>query len=129
MFHERVILLSVEIERVPIVPASEKIKIKTLNHGFYQIDTHFGYMEKPDIPSILKKCNKKGYDCEDLKNIDVNNVSYYLGRETLLTTGKSKMLSWQKKLFAYLSKNAKPASAFFEIPANRVVELGQQIEI
>jgi KUP system potassium uptake protein len=122
VLHEKIILLSVEIEKVPEVKESKRISIKKLDYGFYQIATYFGYMEKPDIPMILKKYEKK-------IDIDADGVSYYLGRETLLTTGDSKLMKWQKSLFAFLSKNARPASTFFKLPSNRVIELGVQVEI
>jgi KUP system potassium uptake protein len=127
--HERVILLSVITQNIPIVPKKEKIKIEYLENGFYQIITYYGYMEKPDIPLILQECNKIEQNVTGYINIDVDNVSYYLGKETLLTTGHSKMVNWQKNLFSYLSKNAVSASSFFKIPADRVIELGIQIEI
>lgn len=117
------ILLSIKTERIPRVPSSRKIEVKALDHGFYQVTASYGYMEKPDIPAALQSCSKKGL------NVDVNMVSYYLGRETLLTTGHSKMMNWQKHLFSLLSKNARTASAFFKLPPNRVIELGVQVEI
>jgi KUP system potassium uptake protein len=128
VLHEKIILLSIETEKIPKVSANKRIKIKPLGYGFYQITAYYGYMEKPDIPKILDECNKKKIKGDSI-NIDVEYVSYYLGRVTLLKTGKSKMFGWQKDLFSYISNNEKPASAFFEIPANRVVELGVQIEI
>jgi len=128
VLHDKVILLSVETERIPIVPIEDKIKITSLGHGFYQISTFYGYREKPDIPLILQEFNKRHFKGNDFK-IDVDNVSYYLGRETITTTGNSKMYKWQKVIFTFLSRNARSASAYFEIPANRVIELGVIIEI
>lgn len=128
VLHEKIILLSVIIKKVPEVPASEKIEIKLMEQGFYGITVYYGYMEKPNIPAILRECNRIDVDGKFL-DIDVSQISYYLGRQTLLTTGHSKMLPWQKILFAFLSKNSRPASVFFNIPAGRVIELGAQVEI
>jgi KUP system potassium uptake protein len=61
--------------------------------------------------------------------IDLADTSYYLGRETLLATGRSKMSRWRKWLFAFISRNARPATAYFGLPPNRVVELGMQIDL
>ena len=122
VLHKKIILLSVEIEKIPEVELSRKVEIKKLKYGFYQIAAYYGYMEKPDIPMILEKY-------QDKLDIEVENVSYYLGRETLLTTGDSKMAKWQKGLFAFLSKNARAPSSFFKLPSNRVIELGVQVEI
>jgi KUP system potassium uptake protein len=123
VLHEKIILLSIDIERVPEISDSKRIKITQLEHGFYQVETFYGYMETPDIPLILRKCKE-----QDLY-IDVDNVSYYLGRETLINTGRLKMAKWRLNLFVFLSKIAKPASTFFKIPPNRVIELGVQVEI
>lgn len=128
VLHEKIILLSVIIKKVPEVPRHEKIEIRAMAQGFFQITVNYGYMEKPNIPAILNECNK--IDIDGIKlNVDVPQISYYLGRQTLLTTGHSKMMPWQKVLFAFLSKSARPASIFFSIPANRVIELGAQVEI
>jgi len=123
VLHEKVILLAVEVERIPKVPKERRVEIKYLEYGFYQISAHYGYMEKPNIPRVLEKSITLGLD------IDMNSISYFLGRETLLTTGNSKMFKWQKILFAFLSQNARPASSFFSIPPDRVIELGLQVQI
>jgi KUP system potassium uptake protein len=128
VLHEQIILLSVIIQRVPEIPANKKIEMKILEQGFFGITVNYGYMEKPNIPLILKECTKIEIDGKML-NVDVSQISYYLGRQTLLTTGHSKMMTWQKVLFSFLSKSARPASIFFNIPANRVIELGAQVEI
>jgi KUP system potassium uptake protein len=125
VLHEKVILLTVEVERIPRTKSKNKIKIKELGNGFYQIIASIGYMEKPDIPLLLTKCRKE----KNLKIDDVNQISYYLGHETLLSNGRSKMYKWQKELFILLSKNARPASFYFNLPQGRVVELGIQISI
>jgi KUP system potassium uptake protein len=80
-------------------------------------------METPDVPRALKQCRTKGL------RVKLSETSYYLGRETLLTTGTSRMSRWRKSLFAYLSRNARPATSFFGLPPNRVVELGMQVRL
>ena len=83
----------------------------------------YGFMEKPDVPSALQLAGALG-----LKT-DPATTSYFLGRESLLTTGRSTMQRWRKWLFALLARNAEPASNFFGLPPGRVVELGMQIEL
>jgi KUP system potassium uptake protein len=123
VLHEQVILLYVVTERVPEVPASERVEIKDLDHGFYQIVARYGFMQSPNVPEILRRCGAKG-----LKVVE-EETSYFLGRETLLTSGRSPLPRWRKALFAFLSRNARPATAFFGIPPNRVVEMGMQVEL
>lgn len=121
--HEKVILLSIINQKEPKVPHNEKVEIKELQHGFYQIIAKYGFMETPNIPEILEMCEKKGV------KLPLFDTTFFLGRESLLITGPSKMARWRKSLFAILSRNARPATAFFGIPPNRVVELGMQIEL
>ena len=80
-------------------------------------------MQHPNVPQLLEWCELKG-----LKTV-IDDTSFFLGRETLLTSGPARLMRWRKALFAFLSRNARPATAFFEIPPNRVVEMGMQIEL
>jgi KUP system potassium uptake protein len=123
VLHEQVVLLYVVTESVPEVPRGEQLELSALGHGVFQVIGHYGFMQLPDVPDLLSRCAEK-----DLK-IDLDDTSYYLGRETLLTSGRSGMSNWRKSLFGFLSRNARPATAFFGIPANRVVEMGMQIEL
>jgi KUP system potassium uptake protein len=80
-------------------------------------------MQTPNVPLALRRAAEMGLE------FDPGAVSYFLGRETLLTTGKSGMSNWRKRLFVYLARNARPANTFFRIPPNRVIELGAQVEL
>jgi len=77
---------------------------------------------EPNVPSLLQQCAAHGL------TVDLLQTSYYLGRETLLPTGRSKMWRWRKSLFAYISRKARPATAYFGLPPSRVVELGMQLD-
>jgi KUP system potassium uptake protein len=123
VLHEKVILLYVLNERVPLVAPEERIEVGDLGDGVYAVVARFGFMETPDVPRALKQCRTKGL------RVKLSETSYYLGRETLLTTGTSRMSRWRKSLFAYLSRNARPATSFFGLPPNRVVELGMQVRL
>ena len=83
----------------------------------------YGFMQTPNVPEILEAAKH-----QDLE-LDLFSTSFYLGRETLLSTGEGKMASWRKHLFAFLSRNAWNVSTYFGIPPNRVVELGSQVEL
>ena len=123
VLHEQVVLLSIIVKDTPIVPAGERIKIAVLGQGFYRIEAFFGFMQKPNVPQIMKIAAQYGLVTDPM------TTTYYLGRETLLTGGKSKMMRWRKAFFAFMSRNAGNPTSYFGIPPNRVVELGTQIEL
>jgi len=123
VLHERVVLLSISTARQPEVRPSDRVEVAELGHGFYRVLAHFGFMEAPDVPLCLGLCRSRGLA------IDVDATTFFLGRETLLPTGRSGMAGWRKTLFAFLSRNAPSATAYFSIPPNRVIELGAQFEI
>ena len=91
--------------------------------GFFRLIANYGFMQTPSVPEILKLAKVHGLD------IELASTTFYLGRETLLTGGGSKMMSWRKSLFAFMSRNAWNATTFFGIPQGRVVELGSQVEL
>jgi KUP system potassium uptake protein len=123
VLHEQVVLLSVVTEDVPVVPPSERVEVEELEHGFWRVIAHYGFMQSPNIMKSLRRAMRGGL------LVDPDTTSFYLGRETLLTTGKSRMWRWRKALFAFLSRNARTATSFFGLPPNRVVEMGAQIEL
>ncbi|WP_437735970.1 potassium transporter Kup [Sorangium sp. So ce1335] len=121
VLHEQVVLLSIQVLNVPEVPAERRATVIPRGEGIYQVTACYGFMQTPNAPSVLEGCKRHGL------TIDLGRTSYYLGRETLLTTGSSKMSRWRKALFAFISRNARPATAYFGLPPNRVVELGMQV--
>ncbi|WP_438028060.1 potassium transporter Kup [Sorangium sp. So ce233] len=121
VLHEQVVLLSIQVLNVPEVPAERRTTVIPRGEGIYQVTACYGFMQTPNAPSVLEGCKRHGLI------IDLGRTSYYLGRETLLTTGSSKMSRWRKALFAFISRNARPATAYFGLPPNRVVELGMQV--
>lgn len=123
VLHEQVVFLSIMAKDAPIVPAGERIKIQDLGQGFYRVEAFYGFMQKPNVPQIMKIVAQYGLITDPM------TTTFYLGRETLLTSGKSKMMRWRKSLFAVMSRNAGNPTSYFGIPANRVVELGAQVEL
>jgi KUP system potassium uptake protein len=122
VLHEQVVLLSIQSAEVPDVDDDEQVQVQALGHGFYRVAATFGFMETPDVPDVLGRAANFGLVCKPAE------TSYYLGRERLIPTGRSKMARWRKKLFVVTSRNARSATEFFGLPPNRVVELGTQIE-
>jgi len=123
VLHEQVVFLSIMAKDAPIVPAGERIKIQDLGQGFYRVEAFYGFMQKPNVPQIMKIVAQYGLITDPM------TTTFYLGRETLMTSGKSKMMKWRKLLFALMSRNAGNPTSYFGIPANRVVELGAQVEL
>jgi KUP system potassium uptake protein len=118
-----VLLTVVTDEDSPHVPADEKLRVIDLGQGFYRLVARFGFMETPQITAILQLARKRGLD------FDVESTSFFVGRETLLPSRQREIPLWRKKLFAFMSRNALGATAFFRIPPERVIEVGAQIEI
>ena len=122
--HESIVFLTVQTRHVPDVSDDERIATVTdYGEGLHGATIAYGFMETPDIPSIIGAMNAKGVP------VDPKDVSYFLGRESIVFTGKSKMSLPRKVFFKMMSQNAVAASAFFKLPPGRVVELGMQIEI
>jgi len=123
VLYEKVMLLSIRTLDIPNVPTCDRLKIDDLGQGFYRLLANYGYMEKPSIPEIMNIAAAMGYPT------DPAATTYFLGKETLLTSGTAKMARWRKALFAFMSRNASNPTSYFGIPPNRVVELGAQIEL
>jgi len=123
VLHKQVVLLSIVTENVPFAVGNSAITVREMDHGFYRVLSRVGFMQQPNVPKILARCAKRGLEVND------SDTTYYLGRQTLLTTGKSRVARWRKMLFSFLARNSRPPSAFFNLPPNRVVELGLQIEL
>ena len=123
VLHRQVVLLSIVPQDVPLVPKDEQIEVKELGNGFFRLLWRTGFMETPNVPKILLRAREHDLVCEP------STTSYFLGRETLLTSGKSPMMLWRKLLFAFVSRNALSATSYFGLPPGRVVELGMQVDL
>jgi KUP system potassium uptake protein len=124
VLHATVVLLSVMSEPIPEVAPADRLRVTQLGLGFYQVAAHYGFMETPNVPEIMREAAKH-YGVPHAPE----RTSYFLGRETLLTSGQSKMFRWRKALFSFVSRNSRSATQYFGIPADRVVELGMQINL
>jgi KUP system potassium uptake protein len=123
VLHKQVVILSITTDAVPEVPDDQKVKIKSFGQGFWGVTAHYGFKESPSVLDVLGRCRPLGLAIAE------NDTSFYLGRETLLSRRGQGMAEWRKMLFRFLSRNARSATDFFAIPANRVVEIGAQIEL
>jgi KUP system potassium uptake protein len=109
---------------VPHVPEDERFEVDHLGDGLYRLKLYYGFMDEPHIPQALELAAARGFPLADLKR-----ATYFLGRETIIATRRPGMALWREKLFAIISRNATTATAYFGIPPDRVVELGEQVEI
>jgi KUP system potassium uptake protein len=123
VLHERILLLTLLTAEEPHVTGPDRIRIDQLTDGFWRVTVRIGFMEKPEVPAILEACAAHGLP------VKMAETTFFLSRETILSTSLPGMARWREKLFAFLSRNAQPATAFFGLPANRVVELGMQVEL
>jgi KUP system potassium uptake protein len=127
MLHEKVVLMSVRTEEYPMVDDDDRVQCDELSEGFYQVVARYGFMETPDVPAALRLLGAPG--TPKPVRLKPMEASFYLGRETIIPTGKGWMARWRKRLFTVMARNAQSAAAFFNLPPNRVVELGAQIQL
>jgi KUP system potassium uptake protein len=123
VLHEQVVLFSIETRTVPWVDLERELDVRVLGHGLFRVIARVGFLQTPDVPALLARCARRGIAAQPM------TTTYYLGRETLLTGGAARFSRWRKALFSFLARNARPPTAFFHLPPNRVVELGAQIEL
>jgi KUP system potassium uptake protein len=123
VLHERVVILNVRTETTPRVPAAHRYEMTSLSPDFTLVTLHFGYMEQPHLPRALAAMRKAGL------KFDIMTTSFFLGRRTLKAAPNSGMPLWQDKLFIAMTKQAASAPDFFNLPSDRVVELGAQMKV
>lgn len=123
IIHERTVLLHIATDDAAHVRSSQRLQVVDLSNGFYQVTARYGFMEEPNVEHILRRCSEYQLDFNPME------TTFFLGRETILPTKGASMSFWRERLFAFMSRNAQQATAFFRLPANRVVELGMQVEI
>jgi KUP system potassium uptake protein len=122
VLHENVLFVTVENEDVPEVSQRRRAEISDLAPGIHRVMLRYGFMESPNIPKALE-------DLTDQLNVRVSQASYFLGREVLVPGMAPKLPWWRRTLFLFMARNAVPATEFFRIPSDRVVELGVRITI
>ena len=124
VLHERVVFLTVIIKDVPWVPQKERVHIEDLGNNCFQLTVHFGFKDSPDIMQALELCRAYELEFQPLQ------TSFFLSRETVIASMRVEgMALWRERLFATLARNAVSAVEYFNLPANRVIEVGTQVEI
>jgi KUP system potassium uptake protein len=123
VLHERSIFLKVAIHDVPYVDEEKRVEVEALGEGFYKIILHFGFMQDMNVPEALKAIDRCGLPFKMME------TSFFLSRQTPLTSTVHGMAIWREKLFAWMMRNAESPMEFFGLPPNRVVEMGSQVKI
>lgn len=123
VLHERILIVSVRVSDVPRIHDSERATVEQLPKGFWRIKLHYGFMDEIDVPTALATCQAQGLE------IDLMDTTFLVGRERINSSTCRGMRTWRARLFATMSRNAEPATSFFKLPTNRVIEIGSQISI
>ncbi|MCY2956461.1 MAG: potassium transporter Kup [Planctomycetota bacterium] len=123
VLHQHVVLLTFTAQDIPHVDEFARVQIEPLPLGFQRVTANFGFMERPRLDIVIKACERIG------SPLPMHDATFFLSRETILSTGKSRLHHWRASLFALMARNGQSATAFFGLPVDRVVELGLQVEI
>ena len=121
--HQCVLLLTITTEGVPRVSEIDRLKVDDLGGGIWRAVVHYGYLEVPKAPELMRLLAEKQVP------IEPKRATYYFNRETIIAGGKARMANWQKELYRVLSQNARPARDYFGIPANQIIEMGLPIQL
>jgi len=123
VLHERVVFLTIVTREIPYVATEDRLEITSLGVDFHRMLAYYGFKDEPDVPALLEEAARAGFPFEMME------TSFFVSRETLIATRRPGMARWRESVFSSMSKNAVKASDFFHVPANRVVELGTQVEL
>jgi KUP system potassium uptake protein len=123
VLHEYVVVLTVTTQPIPHVAVEDQVTVQPLGRSVFNVVVRYGFMQDPDVPDALALARERGLV------MDEEDVTFFLGRETILVTDRPGMAVWREKLFVLMARNAVRATAFFRLPPERVVELGVQVEM
>ncbi|MGB0132941.1 potassium transporter Kup [Dokdonella sp.] len=123
VLHERNIILTVEVLDEPFAEPDDRINVVALTDGFYSVTIRYGFAEDTNLPAALATINDCGFP------FDMMDTTFFISRESIIAGDRPGMVIWRDRLFEFLARNATSATAFFEIPGNRLIELGTQVEI
>ncbi len=121
--HERVILLTMQTERVPRVPDAERITLEDLGDGFIRVEARYGFMESPTVGRVLEACTQHGLP------LSPSEVTVFVGHSSVQPTGKAKLALWRKRMFAFMNRNARPAALYYGLDPEQVIEIGVRLDI
>ena len=123
ILRQRVVLMTVRVHDVPYVPEAERVEVELLGRGFWKVVAHYGFMDEPDIPRAIELCRPRALA------IDPMTVSFFLAHETMIPTPGQGLNSVEERVFMALAAAGLSATTYFQLPIDRVVEVGTQVEI
>jgi KUP system potassium uptake protein len=123
VLHERIVLLRVVTRNIPRVPSEDRVKVVDLGSNFHSITVYYGFMQQPNIPRALDDCQARNLV------FNMMDTSFFVGRVSIIGARRSRFSSFRRGIFDFMHRNALPATEFFRIPPNRVIELGGQVEM
>jgi KUP system potassium uptake protein len=123
VLHENNVILTIVVENVPRVASQDRVEMEKMDDNFMRVVLHFGFMETPNIPKALAIARKAGW------TFDIMSTSFFLSRRVVRPDVRSGMPAWQDRLFIFLAQNADDASSYFQLPTDRVVEIGTQVTV
>jgi KUP system potassium uptake protein len=123
VLHQHVVILMVSTTQSPQVAPEDQVTVEPLGHGLFNVRIRYGFMQDPNVPNALGRARAHGLE------LDLDDITYFLGRETIIVTKRQGMAVWREQLFVLMARNAGRATEFFKLPIERVVELGVQVEM
>jgi KUP system potassium uptake protein len=123
VLHESNVILTIVTEGIPRIAAKDRVEIEPLGESFMRVVLHYGFMEAPNVPKALAIARKLGW------TFDIMSTSFFLSRRSVRPDPRSGMPTWQDRLFIFLAQNADDASSYFQLPTDRVVEIGTQVTV
>ncbi len=123
MLHETVVLLSIITEDVPQVPDAERLEVREIGEGVWRGIARYGYMESPDVSALIERIRDAGVPLKP------GEATYYFNREMIITGGEARMPEWQKRFYGLLSRNARQARDYYQLPPMQIIEVGLPIQL
>jgi KUP system potassium uptake protein len=123
VLHEHNVILTIVNEDIPRVALKDRVELGTISDKFMRLVLRFGFMERPNVPKALAVARKQGWQ------FDIMSTSFFLSRRSVRPDPRSGMPPWQDRLYIFLAHNADDASSYFQLPTDRVVEIGTQVTV
>jgi KUP system potassium uptake protein len=123
VLHETVVLLSITTEEVPFVPNADRLEVREIGEGIWRALARYGYMESPDVATLIERIRDRGVPLKP------SEATYYFNREMIITGGDTQMWEWQKHFYGFLSRNARQARDYYQLPPMQIIEVGLPIQL
>ena len=122
--HDSIVIVNVVTEMIPYVAEENRVEVRQIAPQVWRVQAHYGFMEQPDLPALLERARARGYP------VDPSNVTYFIGRETVVRRKDGKALPWLVEVvFSFMLRNSSEAIDYFHLPRDEVVEIGRQFAI